>query len=475
MNVKLNNIKHFLCKLTLAVFIVGLIPLPGLHQSKALAFSVGDEKEVGEKLLSIVRKSFNVYDDPDIVNYINSLGSRILTVAGHQFFDYHFFVINNSDFNAFAAPSGLIFIHSGLIEAMSNEGELVSVMAHECGHVTSRHISDRIQKTQKTSMLSAAMLIAGIAIGAGPLTEALVAGSMAGSAAMSLKFSRLDEEEADRLAYKWMLGMGMDPGPMVSMLNKMHRQSVYLTANIPPYLLTHPEPKRRMGYVQELIELSEITKTFPARDDFDFLRIKYRIMSKTKSSTTMQAIFGRQATKENVQESQMAHYGLYLSQLEKADYTNAEESLRKVMTLYPDKNILTTDLGVLYSKSNQHEKAFELFSQAAKNDPDCAYTQYNLALAHQKRGENDKALFLYEGLLTKFPDHARIHYNVGNLKAQMGQQAASHYHLGYYFWLEGTKDNTQYHLNQAKNQSEDMPTQHLATTLLKKIERLEKM
>lgn len=465
---------RLVCNFTLYIFILSLIPLHGF-QAKALAFSVGDEKEVGEKLLSVVRKSFKVYDDPDIVDYINKLGSRILTVAGHQFFDYHFFVINNSDFNAFAAPSGLIFFHSGLIEAMSNEGELISVMAHECGHVTSRHISDRIQKTQKASILSAAMLIAGIAIGAGPITEALVAGSMAGSAAMSLKFSRLDEEEADRLAYKWMIALGLDPDPMVSMLNKMHRQSVYMTANIPPYLLTHPEPKRRMGYVQDLIETSTKDKIYTPRDDFDFLRIKYRIMSKTKSSTTMRAIFERQATKDNPQEAQMAHYGLYLSQLEKADYANAEESLRKIMALYPNKNILTTDLGLLYSKSNQHEKAFELFSKALKNAPDDAYTQYNLALALQKRGENDKALYLFESLSAKYPDHAKIHYNLGNLKSQMGQNASSHYHLGYYFWLEGTKENTQYHLNLAKNQSEDLPTQHLATALLKKIERLEKM
>ena len=163
--------KHFWCKIILFFLITGLVPIYPTQQN-ALAFSVGQEKKVGEKLLSVVRKSFKVYDDPDIVQYINELGSRILNVTDHQFFDYHFFVIKNSEFNAFAAPSGLIFMHSGLIEAMSNEGELISVLAHECGHVTSRHISDRITKSKKTSILSAAMLIAGIAIGAGPLAEA---------------------------------------------------------------------------------------------------------------------------------------------------------------------------------------------------------------------------------------------------------------------------------------------------------------
>jgi len=468
------NFKRLLCQLTLFFFIVGLLPIQGI-QNNASAFSVGEEKEVGEKLLSVVRTSFEVYDDPDIVEYINALGSRIINVAGHQFFDYHFFVIKNSEFNAFAAPSGLVFIHSGLLEAMSNEGELVGVMAHECAHVTSRHISDRIQKTQKTSMLSAAMLIAGIALGSGPLTEALITGSMAGSAAMSLQFSRQDEEEADRLAYKWMTDMHMDPTPMVTMLNKMYRESIYRSANIPPYLLSHPEPQRRMGYVQDLLESSTKDNMYPPRDDFDFLRIKYRVMSQAKSSATLRAVFSRQAAKNNIQEAQMANYGSFLAQLADADYAKAEESLRKVMDYFPGKTILTTDLGVLYEKRNQPEKAFELFSKAFQRDPDCAYTQYNLALMLQKRGDYNKALRLFEGLLAKFPDYARLHYNIGNLKAQIGMEASSQYHLGYYYWLEGNNKSAQYHLNRAREQSEDQPTKHLADALIKKIARLEKL
>lgn len=462
-----------LATFTLYFFIITMLPIQGF-QPKALAFSVGEEREVGEKLLSVIRQNFEVLDDPDIAEYINGLGEHILTVAGHQFFNYHFFVIKNSEFNAFAAPSGLIFVHSGLLEAMSNEGELVSVLAHECAHVTSRHISDRIQKTQKTSMLSAAMLIAGIAIGAGPLTEALITGSMAGNAAMSLQFSRQDEEEADRLAYKWMNSMKMDPAPMASMLNKMHRESVYHTANIPPYLLSHPEPKRRMGYVQELIGSNPAT-TYPPRDDFDFLRIRYRVLSKTKSAATLRAMASRQSAKDTAIGIKMADYGLFLAQLETADYQAAEQSILKVIAAFPEKTVLQTDLAVLFIKSNQLDRAFPLLTAAIKRSPDNAYTQYNLAQIYQKRGEANKALLLYEKLLSKFPDHGRMHYDIGSLKSQLGQTASAHYHLGYYFWLEGDKKNTQYHLNLAKNQTEDLPSQALATQLLAKIERLEKV
>jgi len=132
-----NICKTITTGICLQLQIVGIVLsllLNPLSSVQAQAFSVGEEQKIGDKLLGMVRRSFKLLDDPDISQYINELGDEILTVTGNQFFDYHFFVINNREFNAFAAPSGLIFIHSGLIETMENEGELISVMAHECGH-----------------------------------------------------------------------------------------------------------------------------------------------------------------------------------------------------------------------------------------------------------------------------------------------------------------------------------------------------
>jgi predicted Zn-dependent protease len=103
------------------------------------AFSIGEERELGEKLLYSVRSAFDIIEDPDISQYINKIGQDVLEVTGVQYFDYHFFVINNREFNAFAAPSGLLFFHSGLISAMNSEDELVSVIAHEIGHIVILH------------------------------------------------------------------------------------------------------------------------------------------------------------------------------------------------------------------------------------------------------------------------------------------------------------------------------------------------
>jgi predicted Zn-dependent protease len=275
-----NKMKH-LTKLILVLFISASFQQNLYRANPAFAFSVGEEKEVGEQLLSMVRKGFTLIDEPDVIQYINKLGQETLAVAGSQYFDYHFFVINNKELNAFAAPSGLIFFHSGLIESLDSEEELVGVMAHEIGHVVSRHLADRIKKTAKINAATMLGVLLGIALGAGPISEAIIAGSAAAGQSAALSFSRLDEEEADRLAFKWMQEQNLDPGEMVNMLHEIHTMNRYRMGYVPPYLLTHPGPDVRMSYIQDLILFSE-KKKYVKVDQFPFQRFKCRVLSLSK-------------------------------------------------------------------------------------------------------------------------------------------------------------------------------------------------
>lgn len=466
--------KKQISSLLIFFLLVAFLPSP-LGRGTAMAFSVGEEKELGEKLLSMVRQNFKVIDDPDISQYVNTLGQRILTVAGHQYFDYHFFVINDKEFNAFAAPSGLIFIHSGLIEAMGSEGELISVMAHECGHVTSRHISDRLAKGTKMGIGTAALLIAGIALGGGALGQALIGGGMAANASMNLKFSRADEEEADRLSFKWMRELNSDPAAMESMLQKMYRVSLYRMSNIPPYLMSHPEPKQRMGYVEDLMLASHPAKTYPPADDFAFLRMKQRVLSLTKDSAALRAQYLRKASEGNGPKSVMARYGLALLSQSGADYAKAEELMRGVIKAYPDRAILQTDLATILMQSGRRKEALSLLNAAHNASPDDAYTTYTLAQGLEQTGNQQQALQLFEELLPVIPDHAMLYRSIGDLEARQGKTGVGHYYLGHYFWMEGDAKNAKYHLNEAiKDKAMDQIMRTKAKSLLADIERIEK-
>jgi len=440
----------FYKKVTIVISIALLLCWDFLATSPGYAFSVKEEREYGQKMLAVIRSEFDILDEPDINQYINKLGQEILAVAGNQYFNYHFYVINNRQFNAFASPSGLIFMYSGLLETMENEGELHSVLAHEIGHVVSRHIADRVDNSTKINAATLALVLAGIALGGGALSQALITGGMATGAAMSMAFTRQDEEEADRKAYAYMLEAQRDPQDMVTMLKKMHKVNQLNMGEVPQYLLTHPKPQLRMGYVEDLIHGKE-RGTFPEVDQFAFNRIKCRIKSYTRQPQELMASYRKKIrTADNEFERQMATYGLSLAYADQGEYGKAAEELKKVMEAFPAKTILLSDLGLIAFKSGRLQEAQELFDKARNLDPGDWYASYNLAVTLTTSGDDQRALALYKQLVGAMPDFAGGYFQIAGIQARQGNQALSHLNLGRSFYFKGQFKQATYHLEKAK-------------------------
>jgi beta-barrel assembly-enhancing protease len=370
------------------------------------------------------------------------LGSDVLQVAGAQYFNYHFFVIKDNEFNAFAAPSGLIFFHSGLIETMQNEDELVSVMAHEVGHVISRHIASRMDKGMKVGIGALALAIAGIALGGGGAAgQALVTGSMAANQALNLHFSRQDEEEADLLSYGWMKKMNRDPAAMERMLHTMRRITRYRMGQVPPYLLTHPNPEARLGYIQSLlaIEQKPSTKNYQQIDSFAFLRAKYRILSQVEDdgkfrNFLMNKISDSEATPL---ERTMAKYGLSQVEREANSYERSQALLREVIAAFPDKSILLVDLGRNELAMGHKEKALELFLTASKKNPNDMWAVFQLAEVYQELGKLKEAESCLFTVSREIPEYSKVYYEIGKLRSTQGRKGESSYYLGKYYLYEG--------------------------------------
>jgi len=458
------------------VFLLGNLSPTGFSPPPAQAFSIGEEREVGEKLLSIIRKEFTLLDDPDLTEYVTNLGRQTLQLAGPQFFDYHFFIIDNKEFNAFAAPSGLIFFHSGLIDLCDTEGELVSVLSHEIGHAASRHIADRISKSGKLNAGTTALMLAGLLLGQGALSQALVTGSMAGGLTANLKFSREDEEEADRLSYKWMKEQKRDPADMVNMLKKMRRVSRYHRKQVPTYLLTHPEPENRIGYIEDII-LQDQQKKIQAQDEFAYQRFKYRVQGLTRDTQSILPILKNKAEEPGILQSDpMVFFGLSQAYLANRDYQKAEEALQKVISRFPDRHILKTDLGRIKFEAGETKKALEIFQETNRLDPNAAYNTYYLAKALQQNGESAQAVLIYENLTERLPTYAKLYQEIGKIRAALGNKALGHYNLALYQYYEGSSLSARYHLDQAlKNLSEKDPLFPKVKELKDKIKRIEKM
>jgi predicted Zn-dependent protease len=457
-------------------FLIALLTTTAVPPAEG--FSVGDEREVGEKIQSLIRRDFKLIDRPDVAQYINDLGRQVLATAGPQYFNYQFFVIDNSDFNAFAAPSGLIFIHSGLITSMDKENELVGVIAHEIGHVTSRHLADRIENASKVNIGTVAMILAGIALGSsgeGELSEAVVAGALATSATLNLKFSRENEEEADRVAFNWMVKLGRDPGSLLSMLGKMRRISILKIGKIPTYLLTHPDPAPRMGYVSDLLNAYPGRLPATTRNNFAFQRIRFLILADTRDNRNL--VLRLQKRIDNGDDHDyMARLGLTQVYLHEGDFSKARKYLTELIKKFPEQAILKTDLGITYFKEGKTQKAQEIFRESLKSDRNCAFTILNLARALEQDNKLDKAIELYEELLAITPTFTKSHYYLGHARTKVGQAGLGHYHTGLYSWLAGNSELARYHLGKALELlPADSPYRIRSKEMLTKIIRLEKL
>ena len=116
------------------------------------------------------------------------------------------FKINNSnEINAFVDINNVIHINSGLIIYCSDYVALMSVLAHEVGHVDLNHIALRkkiIENSKKYNTLGLLSVIAGSTLTQNPQ---LLRGSILTSAALSnqyIVFSKDQEMEADLYALK---------------------------------------------------------------------------------------------------------------------------------------------------------------------------------------------------------------------------------------------------------------------------------
>ncbi len=442
----------FANKIVLFFTIFALLHAP--YVNKSYAFTVGEEREIGEQLLYQIRLAFPLLDDPDITQYINVLGDDVLEVAGFQYFDYHFNIIESSQFNAFAAPSGLIFFYTGLIEQMHHEDELVSVLAHEIGHVVARHIAKGMDKSMKLSVATSILALASIALGAGALSQALLTGSLAAGQATNLYFSRQAEEEADLLAYGWMKKMKRHPRGQEAMLRSMRRISRYsMGNNVPQYLLTHPNPSHRLDYVQSLVayEAAQL-EDFSSTDDFEFLRMRYRMLSIVKDGKQLRNLLVSKLSGKSVNESErvMLKYGL--SQLDRMEnnFSSSRTLLKEVIQFYGDRSILQVDLGIVEMQDGHKDRALALIQYAYERNPNDHWAIFQLARVWLSLGNLQKAETYFTELQAITPTYSKLYYELGKLKAQQGKGGESSYFLGKFYLYEGKLKLARHNMEKAQ-------------------------
>ncbi|NQS71501.1 MAG: M48 family metalloprotease [Desulfobulbaceae bacterium] len=443
------------------------------------ALTIGEERLIGQKILYSVRRDLRILDDPDISQYINRLGTEVLQVVGPQYFDYRFFVVQSEQFNAFAAPAGLVFFYSGLIEAMHNEDELVSVLAHEIGHVASRHLAQRMDKGAKVGAASLLLGLAGLALGVPGLSQGLLTGSLAAGQAINLHYSREDEEQADRLSFGWMQKMRRNPEAMRGMLQTMRRITRYRVGNIPQYLLTHPNPEARLDYVESLIELdrqSPQPTPWEETDNFAFLRFRYRVLLQTTDLERLRQYCTITLAQDKDADTQrMARFGLALIEAENRRFEQALAQLAIVQGQYPHKNILKVDEAVILQRAGRIREAKNILEASVLRNPTEYYGLFQLARAEAVSGNTVRAETLFQQVAQAMPEYPQVYFELGQMEANRGRTGMSIFYLGKYYLYQGREDLAVQNLRRAsKDTSIPKQIREQAKQILAELEHIKK-
>ena len=255
-----------------------------LNKGIVARMSASTEKEVklGREFAAEVDRQSKFIDDPVVTEYINRVGQNIVLHSDAKV-AFTIKVIDSDEVNAFALPGGFFYVNKGLILAADNEAELAGVMAHEIGHVAARHAMENQTKMTFAEYLAMA---GSIFIGGIP---GLIYQNTAGLGLMGMfmKFSRSNEEEADRLGVQYMYAAGYDPNAMATMFEKLEAKNKKKPGLIARAFASHPAPPERRASALAL------AARFPEHEEYvisssEFQRVKGRLLrlSNARASST---------------------------------------------------------------------------------------------------------------------------------------------------------------------------------------------
>jgi predicted Zn-dependent protease len=418
--------------------------------------SIEEEKKMGQKFLVEALRHLQMIEDPEVAAYENKVGQKLVNHLDVHIFPYHFYVVDSNVLNAFAAPAGYVFINRGLIEIMEDEGELAAILGHEIAHVQSRHISQRMARAKKLNWATIGGMLAGIFLG-GAAGAAVMTGGMAASNSMQLKYSRLDEEEADRKGLRYLEASGYRGEDFVSIMKKMGQDSWQSGGRIPSYLSTHPGVPERVNYLATTLETRR--KSSPTakrrigdRESFQIMQAKL-IGGYHDPPAEAEAILRDWLEQPN--KKVMAYYGLGLVYRRQGKMDDAVDYFRSAISRRPDLSSFLIELGATYFQMGNLDSAVAVVQSALILQPDQPTALYLLGRCQLEQGNPTEALknLIRAARLNNRLDS--IHYHLGMAYGRSNQLGEAHYHFGLYYLRRGSLRNADFHLQEALRRTDD--------------------
>jgi predicted Zn-dependent protease len=215
-------------------------------------------------------KKLSFIRDAEIENTIRAYATPVFQAAGLEPSAINIYLVNDKTLNAFVAGGQKLFLNTGLLTRSETAGQVISVIAHETGHISGGHLSrtrDAMKNSSAASIL--AMVLGGIATagGRGDVGAAIMAGGQQAGVLNFLQYSRTQEGAADAAAMRFLDATQQSAKGMLGFFEILGDQELLSVKRQDPYFRSHPLTRERIVAVENFIQHSPYTDK-PTPPDF---------------------------------------------------------------------------------------------------------------------------------------------------------------------------------------------------------------
>ena len=189
------------------------------------------------------------YEDPALEASLNQTTERLVASSERPDLHYKVTILNSPAVNAFALPTGQLYVTRGLLALANDNAELASVLSHEMAHVLARHAAIREDQLRQATLVSrvASDVLSDPQMGALALAKSKIA---------LASFSRAQEFEADGIGVSIAARAHFDPYGAARFLAAMERNAAMkagktsLDPRAQDFLSSHPATPERVQNAQ---------------------------------------------------------------------------------------------------------------------------------------------------------------------------------------------------------------------------------
>ncbi len=426
------------------------LKLPNLGESSTSMFSAEFEYQLGRAWLRIFRSQVPTVDDPLLHDYLEHLIYLLVTHSQLEDRRVEVVIVDSPEINAFAVPGGVIGINNGLLMYAQTEDELVTVLSHEIAHLSQRHFSRGVEFQQKNQSLALAAMLASFVLMAtvgGDAGMAGLAATQAASQDSALRYSRTNEQEADRVGMQTLVAAGFDPQAAPSMFERMMQASRYSSSErIPEFLRTHPLSENRIA------DTRNRARQYPKKEptiSLDYQLMRARVTNELAISPEEAVQKFRGELEGTPRSVEATTYGLVLALTAAGKPDEAALELDGIWSKNPERIeyiIADAEIDMARNKPNNAVKA--LASRLKLSPGNHALTMtYARALMMNEQPHIAEQVLQAQSKLN--PNDPGLWYLLAEVQGLSGDIIGLHQSRAEYFILNGNLDQAQTQLNYA--------------------------